>query len=108
MKKIFRNPVATFFVVGAVLSIILFVLPINLYDGEVVYNIDGRVFTAQTKLSLSDFTGMWLTEADMQDVEDFYITGKGWLMVFLINFCLPGLIAYRVWIAQKSKNADQN
>lgn len=106
MKKIFRNPIATFIFVGAIVSTLLFLIPINLFDGEVVYNVNGRVFTAETKMSLSDFTGLWHSEADVKDVEDFYLTGKGWLMVFLINLCLPALIAYRVWIGQKPKHTE--
>lgn len=107
MKKIFRNPLATFFIAGAIVSTILFIIPINLFDGEVVYRVDGKDLVAQTKMSLSDFTGIWTTEEDLRDVEDFYLTGKGWLMVFLINFCLPALIAYRVWIGQKPGNTEQ-
>jgi hypothetical protein len=49
-------------------------------------------------MSLSYFVGIGLDEADMQDVESFKLTAKGWAMAALFIFGLPALLAYRIYL----------
>jgi hypothetical protein len=102
MKKFLRKPLNVFFTALVLVSIILCTVPINLFDGEVVYLVNGVEFTEKLKMSLCDFTGLWTTEADLKDVKEFHLVGMGYLMAFLMIVCLPALIAYRVWIGNQA------
>jgi hypothetical protein len=104
MKNFLRKPLHVFLVAMVLVSIILFTVPINLFDGEVVYSVNGVEFTEKLKMSLCDFTGLWMSEADLKDVKEFHLVGMGYLMAFLMIVCLPALIAYRVRIGNQAAN----
>lgn len=82
---------------------ILFLIPINLFDGEITYNMNGAVWTTKAKLSLSYFIGIGASEQQLQDVESFRLTGMGYFFAFLLLVALPTLIGYRVWIANQAE-----
>lgn len=96
MQTIVRNPVAVFFIAMVTIAAILFLVPINLFDGEVVYRDGLGTYTKPLKLSLSYFIGIGVSEDDLKDVVGFHLVGVGYLLAFLIIFALPLLIAYRV------------
>jgi hypothetical protein len=109
MKTILRNPVAVFFIAMAVIAAILFFIPVNLFDGEVIYKDPMGTYTKPLKLSLSYFIGIGVSPADLKDVVGFRLVGMGYLLAFLIIFALPLLIAYRVRVAnqlEKRKGED--
>lgn len=101
MRTYLRNPFIVFFLAVLVVSTLLFTIPINLFDGEVTYSVNGITFTEPMKLSLSYFLGIGLTEGDLQDVQGFRLIGTGYLLVGLITLGFPALIGYRVWIANE-------
>ncbi len=94
-----KTRVLVFFAISAfILSVIFLTLPINLFDGQIDFVEPQREYTINTPLSLSYFVGLGYEEADMQYVESFRLTTKGWITAFLFIFGFPGLIAYRVYL----------
>ena len=94
---------AVFVLTLILVSTILFTLPINLFDGEVVYDVNGVEFTEPIKMSLSYFIGLGISNEDLVDVKSFHLVGMGYFMVFLMLIAFPALIAYRVWIGNQPK-----
>lgn len=103
MKEIIRKPVAVFVLTMILVSTILFTLPINLFDGEVIYNVNGFEYSRPMKMSLSYFIGLGISDEDLLDVKSFHLVGMGYFMVVLMLFAFPALIAYRVWIGNQPK-----
>lgn len=101
MRQFFRNPYAVFLIALLFVSTILFTIPINLFDGEITFNVGGHVFTEKAKLSLSYFIGIGASGDDLKDVESFRLVGMGYLLAGLLMIALPALIGYRVWIANQ-------
>jgi hypothetical protein len=55
-------------------------------------------------LSLSYFVGMGLNPGDLEGIKSFKLTPWGWALAFCYIFLLPGIIAYRIYMKQKSKS----
>ena len=91
-------------IIGLFFTCLFFVIPINLFEGEIVFEINGLRFTEKAKLSLSYFIGIGASNQDTKDVVDFYLLPFGYLNVFLILFCLPLIISYRFYINDIKKN----
>lgn len=87
------------------IAAIFFLVPINLFDGEIVFEVNGVEFTEKAKLSLSYFIGIGANEEQTQSVKDFYLLPMGYLIAFLIIIVLPAIITYRVYLKNKQKNA---
>ncbi len=98
-----KNPIVLFFSLAMILALIFFLLPINLFDGEIVYKEAHREYTVQAPLSLSYFIGIGYEEADMVTVKTFYLTAKGILMAFIFILGLPAILAYRMYLKSTSK-----
>ena len=77
-------------------------VPIELYDGEVVYT-SGE--TTDEKLSLSYLINkeLVISELNSAEVVDIRLKPVGWILVFIVNFGLPLLIGYRVSIYQRQQ-----
>lgn len=90
------RPIAIFIVTVLILGLVFFLFPINLFDGKIVYQEGLKEFTVDAPLSLSYFIGLGYDEADMGNVQSFYLTWKGMMMacIFLLGF--PALLAFRV------------
>jgi Zn-dependent protease len=101
MREIIRKPIVAYLIALLFLSAIFFLIPINLFDGEIVFRYNGVEFTERAKLSLSYFIGIGASAEETKDVVSFHLIGQGYLMVFLILGALPGLIAYRVHVANQ-------
>jgi len=52
-------------------------------------------------LSLSYFLGIGYNEKDMENVEDFYLTGEGYTLAICFLFGIPFLIALRIYYRNK-------
>lgn len=89
---------AIFAVTALVLAIVFFTVPINIFDGQIDYKEGNREFTVDAPLSLSYFVGLGFDEADMQFVQDFRLTTKGWVMAVIFIFGFPALLAYRLYL----------
>lgn len=86
------------------ISSILFFVPINLFDGEVHFNINGNKFVSETKMSLSYFIGLWLPAEQLKDVESFNLTKGGWALAIIFTIGFPALLAYRAYLKKTKVN----
>ena len=81
-------------------------LAFNLFDGQIHYVEPQREYTVDTPMSLSYFIGLGYEEADMQYVESFHLTAKGWIMAVLFIFGFPALFAYRMYMRAKKSDTS--
>lgn len=103
MQSFIRKPVVAFFIAFLLLSAIFFLVPINMFDAEYTFSENGIVWSEKTTMSLSYFIGIGITPEDMAGVVSFKLLPMGYLLAFLILIALPGLIAYRVHLANQQK-----
>ena len=66
-------------------------------------NSTGTSKTISAPLSLSYFIGVGFQESEMDNIENFYLTGEGYAMAFCFMFGIPFLIALRVYLNSKNK-----
>ena len=83
---------------------IFFLIPINLFDGEIIFEVNGVEFTEKAKLSLSYFIGIGANEEQTQDVKDFYLLPMGYVIACLMLAVLPAIITYRVYLKNQKKD----
>ena len=84
-----------------IISVPLFLFPLNLFPGEVVLwtgDKNNPEQAMETQLSLSYFIGMGYNPEDMLGVKSFYLTAKGYFLVFAFLIGVPFLIAYRSYL----------
>lgn len=103
MNSFFSKPIVVYFLATFILSAVFFLIPINIFDGMYTYEVNGVVFTAEVKMSLSYFIGIGVSAEDLKDVVSFKLVPMGYLLVFLFLVALPILIAYRVNLANIQK-----
>jgi hypothetical protein len=85
-----------------VVAIILCVVPVELFNGEVTWIMNGEEKTYTQNLSLSYFFGIGVDEAQLKYVKSFRLTGQGWMLAFIFIVGIPGLIAYRLYLKNSS------
>ena len=107
MKHILSNPKALFIALVILFLIIFFLFPINLFDGEIVYQKGLVTITEKRPISLSYFIGMGYDKEDMVGIKDFYLLPVGYLMALVFTVGIPALIAYRVHLGKKSKDTKK-
>ena len=66
-------------------------------------NSTGVSKTISAPLSLSYFIGIGFEKSEMNAIEDLYLTGEGYAMVFCFLFGFPFLIALRIYLHSKNK-----
>lgn len=103
MKYLGSHPIVLFLVLNLFLLLIFLIFPINLFEGEIIVENGLSTFKEIRPISLSYFVGLGYEPTDLIGIKDFYLLPKGYLTAFLIIFCLPALIAYRVSIGKKNK-----
>lgn len=96
-------PWKIFLLSTVVLATILFVFPINLFQGVIVYKDQLREMVVEAPLSLSYFIGMGLNDGDLLGVQDFYLKPSGIFLAIAVTIGIPFLVAYRVYL-KKDKN----
>lgn len=104
MKIFKQHPILLFLSCFLALAIPLCLFPINLFSGKIVYNNGTLESVVEAPLSLSYFFGLGYEDADMEFVQDFYLTPSGYFTVFLFLIGIPGLIAYRVYLSKTNKS----
>ncbi len=92
---------AIFVVSAVILALVFFILPINIFDGQIDYKTPTQEYTLDVQLSLSYFIGLGYDEVDMQNVADFRLTTKGLVMAFIFILGFPALLAYRIYMKSK-------
>jgi len=99
-----KKPIIIALVLSSILAILFFTLPINLFDGVIVYKQGISTINVETQLSLSYFVGLGFDEADMTNVDTFYLTLKGKVMAVIFIFGFPSLLAVRMYSKASQKN----
>jgi hypothetical protein len=94
----FKNPLFIFFIGVILIATPLFLFPINLFNGVIVYESDVQKVVQDAPLSLSYFIGLGYEEQDMVGVSDFYLKKEGYILAFCLIIGFPALLAYRLKI----------
>lgn len=89
------------------IAAVFFLIPINLFDGEIVFEVNGITFTEKAKLSLSYFIGIGAGAEETQDVKDFYLLPIGYCIAFLVLVALPAVIAYRFYLQDRKAKKNK-
>lgn len=107
MKQFFSKPFVVFFTFFITLLLLFFLVKIEIFDGEVVYEKGPVHFKHQGPLSLSYFIGIGFNPEDLEGIKDFYLLPKGYFMAVLLILGFPSLAAYRSFL-KKGKNEIGN
>lgn len=100
MKQKFKNPIFVFAFGVMLTSTIFFLFPINLFDGEIVFEIGMKTWKEKANISLSYFLGIGAGKEQLEQlgVKDFYLLPKGYILALIVILGLPGLWSYRVYL----------
>jgi hypothetical protein len=95
MRTQLKKPLVIFALSSLLIALPLFLLPLNLFNGEIIYQ---RALVEQkvaAPLSLSYFIGVGYDQKDMVGVKEFYLVKDGIILAIIVLFGIPGIIAYR-------------
>jgi hypothetical protein len=84
-------------------TFVFFLIPINLFEGEIVFKIGENEVKETAKISLSYFIGIGAGPKETEGVLDFYLLPLGYFNAFLILIALPILISYRFFLSNEKK-----
>jgi len=101
MLKRILKPIPIFIITSVVIALPLFLMPINLFKGEIIYKNASNVVTIPTKLSLSYFIGIGYSEKELENIQDFYLVAEGCFFAAVLLIGFPGLLAYRVTLTKE-------
>lgn len=108
MNSRIKRSIIVFLLSFVVLLLIFFLLPINIFDGEIVYKQGLVSFKEQRPLSLHFVSGLEYAENELKGIKDYYLLPKGYITAFLFIFCLPALVSYRIYLGKNRKSNDFN
>jgi hypothetical protein len=94
----FKKPIIIFFLGVILIATPLFLFPINLFNGAIVFENGAQKIVQDAPLSLSYFIGLGYEERDMVGVSDFYLKQEGYILAFCLIIGFPALLAYRLKI----------
>lgn len=100
MDSIKNRPFIIFLIAAMLISIPLFTLPINLFQGIIIQKNGLQQVTLEAPLSLSYFIGYGYEPEDMVDVVDFYLKPSGWILALILTTGIPALLAYRIYLSK--------
>jgi hypothetical protein len=95
MRTQLKKPLVIFALSSLLIALPLFLLPLNLFNGEIIYQ---RALVEQkvaAPLSLSYFIGIGYDQKDMVGVKEFYLVKDGIILAIIVLFGIPGIVAYR-------------
>lgn len=90
-----KKPLLIFLIGTLALALLFFTLPINIFDGVILYENGIQELKVERPLSLSYFIGLGYDPEDLVGVKSFYLTAKGMVMAFIFILGVPAVIAYR-------------
>ncbi len=104
IKLDLKNPWVVFCFSILLLSALFFFVPINLFEGEIIFQENGKTWTQRANISLSYFIGVGASKEDLVGVKDFYLVTKGYLLACFMIVGFPAILAYRTYLKNtKSK-----
>jgi hypothetical protein len=98
MRTQLKKPLVIFALSSLLIALPLFLLPLNLFNGEIIYQ---RALVEQkvaAPLSLSYFIGIGYDQQDMVGVKEFYLVKDGIILAIIVLFGIPGIVAYRFYL----------
>ena len=103
MKQKFKNPIFVFAFGVILTSVIFFLFPINLFEGEIVFEISMKTWKEKANISLSYFFGIGAEKEQLEQlgVKDFYLLPRGYVLACILILGFPGIWAYRTHIRNK-------
>lgn len=101
MKQLKEKPLLIFIILFLVVSIPLWIFPVNLFPGVITYSNGLQEVTEDAPLSLSYFIGLGYGDADMSTIKDFYLKPTGYILAFIFTVGIPALIAFRFYSTKK-------
>lgn len=101
MRSYLQKPWFVFVLTFLVIALPLFLLPINLFQGEVTSENGLVKFIEQKPLSLSYFIGLGYKQEEMTYITDFHLLWEGWMLAASLLIGFPALLAYRAHIRNK-------
>jgi hypothetical protein len=96
MFKRFLRPLPIFIISFLIISLPLFLFPINLFKGEIIEKTPVNALPIPAKLSLSYFIGIGYETSDMSNIKDFYLVAEGYFFAVVLLIGIPGIVAYRI------------
>jgi len=102
----FKKPIFIFILGVVLIATPLFLFPINLFNGAIVYESGVQKVVQDAPLSLSYFIGLGYEEQDMVGVSDFYLKKEGFILAFCLVIGFPALLAYRIKIKLDQSKQD--
>ena len=106
MSAAAKKSLIVFIVSSVIVGIVLCVLPVEFFTGEVTWTVNDATVTTDHNLSLSYFFGLGFEGSDVEHADSFRLTGQGWMLAFIFIFGIPGLIAYRMYITTSSSKVE--
>jgi hypothetical protein len=102
VKPELKQSLAYAIAISVIICCVLFLIPIELFDGEITYRVGAGEVTEPFALSLSYFIGIGYDPADLDSVVGFHLTARGIITALIFIVGIPGLIGYRIYL-QKTK-----
>ena len=103
MKQFLLKPLHIFLIGILFIGTPLFLLPINLFDGEIVYKSGISTMVEPRPLSLHFVSGLEYGKNLPKEIAAYYLTPKGYIFAALFILGIPALIAYRIKIGKQKK-----
>ena len=106
MNSRVKRSMIVYLICVLILLLIFFLLPINIFDGEIVYKQGLVSFKEQRPLSLHFISGLEYADNELKGIKNYYLLPKGYVTAFLFIFCFPALVAYRIYLGKNRSNIE--
>lgn len=103
MNKLLRKSIIIFFSLMILIALPLFLLPLNLFDGEIIHKNGISTIIESRPMSLHFVSGLEYGNSKPNGIVDYYLTPKGYLLSLLFLVGLPLLLAYRIYLGGRNK-----
>jgi hypothetical protein len=102
MRRLFRKPLFVFILLSVAIATPLLLLPINVFQGEIVYHSGISTLVEPRPLSLYFVSGLEYYGEELKGVQNYYLTARGWMLAFIFIIGIPALVAYRVYLKRQA------
>lgn len=102
MRRLFRKPLFVFILLSVAIAAPLLLLPINVFQGEIVYHSGISTLVEPRPLSLYFVSGLEYYGEELKGVQNYYLTARGWMLAFIFIIGIPAMVAYRVYLKRQA------
>ncbi|HLU86233.1 MAG TPA: hypothetical protein VKZ44_00670 [Taishania sp.] len=103
MKHLKDKPLLIFILLVIIVTGSLVFIPFNIFPGEIILNISNQESVIEAPLTLGNLIGLGIDAGDLDNVVDYYLTPKGYMLAFIMCIGIPGLVAYRFHVNKNKK-----